>query len=438
MKKALWVMAMSLAMSGGMVWADEPENAAMKAEIEVLKARLARLEGQVSSDMRGGSSGIGGKTVAGLLELPSGLSGVQLSGYVDTSYSYNFAEPEAVTSDTTNAGATTTRTTRGRAFDTESNGFTPHVAKLVIEKPESDSSPIGFRTDLFFGDDAEVIHATGAGIASDQFDLEQAYVTAKAPLGAGVDFKVGKFVTLLGSEVIESPSNWNFSRSFLFLYSIPFTHAGALASYPLGEWGSVTGGVVNGWDNVDDNNKAKSLIGNITLTPHEGVSLALNGITGAEQNSNSRERRTVLDLVATWQAMDKLAFMANYDFGHDGAVAPTGYDSKEWSGLALYAKYDLTDKWSLAGRWEWFDDKDNFRSALTSAKTVTIGGTDTSFTPRDLNLTEWTLTSQWKLYEHLLARLEYRHDQASQTVFLHHGTFDNSQDTVSAEMVYHF
>ncbi|MBI1992273.1 MAG: porin [Candidatus Omnitrophica bacterium] len=382
-----------------------------------------------------GTTGIGEKAgLPALLELPSGLQGLSMSGYADVSYIYNFAESDAGEG----------RTNRGRVFDTESNGFTPQAFELVLEKPITDSMPIGFRADLFFGDDAEVIHATGLGNdagpeSPEAFDLQQLYVTARAPVGAGIDFKVGKFVTLLGAEVIESPANWNFSRSYMFGFSIPFTHTGALASYPLGEWGSVTAGVVNGWDIVDDNNQAKSLLGNITVTPMENVTLSFNGITGAERTGDNRNDRSVFDFVGTWQPMEKLTLMANYDFGYESGLeasgaagGASGTDSAAWTGLALYAKYDLTDAWSLATRWEWFDDKDGVRTGLTSA-----GGAANPL--HDIDFYEWTLTSQWKLHEHLLARLEYRHDKSDERVFFHDADgFTDYQDTMAAELIYHF
>jgi len=427
-----------LVLAAGPVWADEPASAAMKAEIEVLKARLSRLESQLATAGMRGTTSIGEKPVAGLVELPSGLQGLALSGYVDTAYNFNFNRPD------TGSGTSSRNVTsnNGRVFDRVANNFTIHAAEVVLEKPNSDASPIGFRTDLFFGDDAEQIHSTGlgeingTGTTADMFDLQQAYVTYRAPIGAGLDLKAGKFVTLLGAEVIESPANWNYSRSFLFGYAIPFTHTGALATYPIGEWGSTTWGLVNGWDIADENNSFKTILGNITLTPIEGVTLSSNLITGAETASNNRDDRTVLDFVGTWQPFDKLTLMANYDYGHQsnlahGVTAGTkGPDAANWSGLALYAKYDLTDMWSLAGRWEMFNDADNVRTGLTG-----LGGS----TLDDLHFNEYTLTSQWQLYTHLLARLEYRHDAASEAVFFsNNGALTNSQDTVSGELIYHF
>ena len=42
-------------------------------------------------------------------------------------------------------------------------------------------------------------------------------------------------MTPLGAEVIEPWANYNYSRSLLFSFAIPFTHTGVLATYPLTE-----------------------------------------------------------------------------------------------------------------------------------------------------------------------------------------------------------
>jgi len=445
----MWKRMMALCLVGccslvaaASVRADEPASASLKADIEVLKDRLSKLEGRLSEQQAVASGAQPGNSV---LQLPSGLHDVKLSGYADTAYNFSFNRPD--TGSTTSGRNVTSN--NGRVFDRVANNFTIHAVNLALEKPLSTESPIGFRADLLFGDDAEQIHATGLGdvAAGDNplpFDLQQAYVTVRAPIGAGLDFKVGKFVTLLGSEVIRSLDNWNYSRSFLFGYAIPFTHTGALASYPLGEWGSTTWGLVNGWDRANENNSFKTILGNVTVTPFKNagpdmlksVSLSTSLITGAERASDNRNDRTVLDLVATWQPIKKLTLMANYDNGHEsnllhGTIAGTkGPDAANWSGVALYAKYDLTDKWSLAGRWEWFNDADAVRTGLTG-----LGGS----TLDNLHFNEYTLTSQWQLYTHLLARLEYRHDASSEAVFFSNNAgLTNAQDTVAAEFIMPF
>ena len=63
-------------------------------------------------------------------------------------------------------------------------------------------------------------------------------------MGGGVTLKAGKFATLLGYEVIESPSNLNVSRGYLFTLAIPLTHTGGLASYTFTDGFNMTAGVV--------------------------------------------------------------------------------------------------------------------------------------------------------------------------------------------------
>ncbi len=87
-----------------------------------------------------------------------------------------------------------------------------------------------------------------------------------APLGKGLQFDFGKFVTPAGAEVIETNQNWNYSRSLLFYYAIPYYHFGARAKYTFNDKWSITGYATNGWNNVVATNSGKT----------GGVSLAWN------------------------------------------------------------------------------------------------------------------------------------------------------------------
>ena len=52
-----------------------------------------------------------------------------------------------------------------------------------------------------------------------------------APIGTGLQFDFGKFVSPLGNEVIETKDNWNYSRSLLFTLAVPYYHMGMRAIY---------------------------------------------------------------------------------------------------------------------------------------------------------------------------------------------------------------
>ena len=142
--------------------------------------------------------------------------GVKLSGYVDFGYSYNFTGGGSGTSDVS-----------GRfASDTAARGdFNLYAAKFTLERglaPEN-RAQAGFRVDVMIGEDATYLANRNAVANTRNYEqnssallLEQAYVSLRAPVGNGWDFQIGKFVSILGFEVIERPANLNITYGLLW------------------------------------------------------------------------------------------------------------------------------------------------------------------------------------------------------------------------------
>ena len=344
--------------------------------------------------------------------LVKALKDIGLSGFIDTSYTYNFNGPDS-------------RANTARVFDTEANNFNLQAAELVFERLPPDEGGVGFRSDLFFGQDAEVITPTGS--IRDQFDLEQAYISLKPPLNFKLPFgnwewiKIGKFVTMHGAEVIEAKDNWNFTRSLLFGYAIPFTHTGIRAGYQLSDKLKSYIGLNNGWDNVKDNNKTKSVEGALAWGPVDWLSFTLAGMYGPEQTSNDHSQRGLIDFLVTYKPFDKWTFMLNADYGHEEDLVAVNKDAS-WSGVAVYAKYDVNSWMSLVNRTEFMSDRQGVR--------VVSGTTQ--------DLWETTFTLELKPYKDLLTRLEYRHDGASSKIFTANQKSADTQDTIGLEAIYLF
>ncbi|MBI4355080.1 MAG: porin [Candidatus Omnitrophica bacterium] len=413
------VIVGSLLSVPGAAWAGDPgEEAKLRAEVEQLRRQIDRLERRLSDVESRRPVAAAAGTTGELPPILEAAKNLQIHGSVDTSYTYNFNEP----SDNTNSF---------RTFDTDHNSVMINNVELSIEKPVSAESPVGFRFDPTWGEDSQVFDAAGLGSGTDEFDLQQAYVQAYLPWGTGWDAKFGKFVTMHGAEVIESKDNWNFSRSILFGYAIPFTHTGLRVHSTLMEGLDFYAGINNGWDVVKDTNKAKTLEFNLTYAPMERASISSTFMFGAEQANDNRDQRFLYDLVAAYQPLDNLWLKFNYDYGfdQDGAVE----DSKDatWQGLAGYAKYQVNDWYSLAARAEYFFDNDGIR---TGQRTASV------FPSNDVDWWEMTLTNEFKLYKDLIARLEYRHDWADGRIFRRHqgGTANNTQNTIAVEFLYPF
>lgn len=341
-------------------------------------------------------------------------SGLKLSGFVDLSYTHNFNNP-------------TDRKNPGRVFDDKDDDFTLHQAQLFLAREAvAGSDPLsraGFGLRLVFGRDASLIAPFGTGDADD-FDFEEAYITYA--LNEKLQATLGKYVTLLGAEVIDNTGNFNISRSFLFGFAIPFTHTGLRLTYTPTDRFQMNIGVVNGWDNFEEDNNTKSLEWNAVLSLPGNISWSHAIIYGDEPDAAVGDnQRLVYDSVFSIQPHDQWTFLINFDYGIEqgASVVKPGTDA-EWIGVAGYVHYDASDRLGLTVRGEVFDDKDALRDPLKTA----IAQSQTLF--------ETTLTAAYKLTPALEARLEYRYDKSNRTGGFAAGR--NNQSTVATEVIFQF
>ena len=327
--------------------------------------------------------------------------------------------------------------------------YTFNMGEFSIKKDPSERYPFGYGLVLTAGipgtsNDSQKNHALGIFRGDDDqfafrntpnFDLQEAYASYQIPIGNGLTLKAGKWVTLLGSEVIESPNNLNFSRSYLFTFSTPLTHVGALLSYPVLPWFSITAGTVVGWDVAKDNNSAMSYTGQFAFTPIKDLVANFNWITGPEQAHTDSNWRTVLDYVFTYTGIKKLTLGLNVDYGWETdeaylkASGTRGDIDASWWGWAAYVAYDWTQAFRTALRLEYMKDAEGVRTQLSPPG-------------NKLDLWEVTMTAQYKIWKGLVARVEYRHDSANQKVFSIRAPgyvpTGKTQDTISFDLYYLF
>src|SRR5205823_11414513 len=120
---------------------------------------------------------------------------------------------------------------------------------------------------------------------------------------------------LLGYEVIESPSNLNYSRGYLYSFAIPFTTTGFLTSYSFTDWLSVQAGLVLGWDRSNLENDGPSGTGQIAVTPIKDLPIAMNFIVGPEKSGDKNPIRWVIDLAASYTGIKDVTLGLNFDYG---------------------------------------------------------------------------------------------------------------------------
>lgn len=321
-------------------------------------------------------------------------SKLDVTGFVDVFYEYNFNRADPAF----------------RAFDIHHNAFSLSLAEVAFAEAVSPTNRLGFRVDLNFGETADLVAALEPEENGQEIykHFQQAYLSV---LTGKVQWDVGRFVTPIGAEVIESQDNWNYTRSILFGYAIPFNHTGVRATVPVSGTVSLTGFLLNGWNNGTDLSGDKTVALGTIVKPHPSLTWNATYMGGREVEGGAF--RNLFDTTATFAATSKLSLMANFDYGQEGDV--------EWWGLATYAKVQALPIWSLAGRYEYVDDtRGGFMLLGTTAQSV-------------------TLTSDHLVAGGLKARLEYRADFADAPVFpKHDGPMATSQTTLAVGLVYGF
>ena len=318
-------------------------------------------------------------------------------GTIDGYYSYNFNKPG-------------TNKNLFHNFNFNHNQFSLNYAEIAVElKP----GPVGFRADVGFGDTAKWVHSAEPGGADVYQYLQQAYVSA-AKGKVQVDF--GKFVTQHGAEVIETKDNWNYTRSLLFAWAIPYYHFGTRLTVAANDKVTLAANVSNGWNNVVDNNQGKTLGLMTTVKPVSKMTWITNYMVGKEKATDDGVRHLV-DATIILDANDKVSLMANYDYAMDRVAG----DRVRWQGVALYARFSPVARFKISPRIEWFDDPTGFATGTSHA------------------MKEVTLTSEIGVNDSMFFRGEYRRDWSDAAIFPDGAkAFKDSQDTVTFGIVYTF
>jgi hypothetical protein len=268
------------------------------------------------------------------------------------------------------------------------------LMKLTIDKSDK---PIGIHIDTGFGETMRLIHA-GDIAAQDHQALryfEQMYVIAKPNHMHGTEIDFGQFVTSAGAEVIEANSNWNYSRSLLFALAIPYYHMGFRVNVPVTKVWTAGFQVTNAWNTMWGNNNLKNIAITSAVTMPK-YTWSVNYLEGPNKLGTTAGKRNLLDTTLLLTPNSMFNIYVNADYGRDNRIGG-GYDS--WYGLAGAVHIQLTKKFAVSPRAEFFNDNTGFS---TGTKQV---------------LKEGTITGEYKYNDHLIARAEFRHDASDHAFF---------------------
>jgi len=304
---------------------------------------------------------------------------VDVHGFVDAYYAFNFNRPSDGTNFIPGAG-----TSAKRAGEVSLN-----LAALdVAVKP----SPVGLRLILNVGTGAEVVHAgepPAPFVGPEVWHLVQQASAIWEPTPKW-HFEAGIYPSHIGFETLPSKDNWTYTRGDMGELS-PYYQAGLMAKYAFTDRLSAQLHVINGWQVIGDNNRSKT-VGTQLAWSADAFSVAFNTCIGPELPADDRDWRFFGDLVATWKPTAKLSLAASAD-------AAFQQPASSWKAASVWARYAFSDAVAVAGRAEVFDDADGAISGAAQ------------------QLWEGTATLEVRPASGLIVKLEGRYDRSTAPSF---------------------
>lgn len=229
-------------------------------------------------------------------------------------------------------------------------GFALGMANIVVSY-EGEKS--GFVADLVFGPrgtDA-VFNSSGSSNIVNQL---YAYYN----LSESFTLTLGNFNTFLGYEVISPVANFNYTTSYMFSYG-PFSHTGIKADLAVSDDISIMLGVLNSTDMTESQPLGEDYMIGVQLGLFgQYINYLGGGTAGVSQ----------IDFTGGFNLTEKLYLGIN-------ATSYSDDLDVDFSGIALYPQYTISDTFALGARFEAFSEE-----GLGAIGSISGEGDNTSFT----------------------------------------------------------
>lgn len=328
----------------------------------------------------------------------AGAPRVTVGGYVETFAQWNANDPS-------------NRITAARGYDNRAGAF---ALSNAVMHATAVNGPVGARIALQVGQTGETIYlaepsAPGGGGAPATDGrawkhLQEANVSYAA--GDRLRIDAGLFLSPIGPEGPVILDQWSWSRSNLF-FALPAYHAGARLTGKTAGGTEVSLLVGHGWNDVVDNNDAKSLAiraaGGTAGGGLTGAVLYAGGVERADGAPEGEPWRHLFDAYATWALHPHVSVLVHADAGFE----ETAFGRSHWAAGATSVRVRLRPTLHLAARTDLFREH---------AAEDADGRAAPIFWPVS-RVASQTLTCELRPRDDASFRLEYRHDAANAPLY---------------------
>jgi hypothetical protein len=276
---------------------------------------------------------------------PDTTTKVTFGGFVDGYYAWDFGRPASF--DRSFAGGTlfTTQPARHNEFN----------INLAFVEAKLDGPRVRGRLALQAGTSVQSNYSgepTNGSISGPSLarHLQEAYAGVKLANSIWVDG--GIFYSHMGMESWASRDNPTYSRSLVAEYS-PYYQSGARVTWASSSKLTAQLDVVNGWQNISENNSGKGAGIRLDLTPSSTTTVSYYNLFSDEAGNRLR----TFNGVGTRITSRRLTLLGEFDLGTQSKSASDG-GTASWYGFTAIARAQVTATIALSGRVERYDDED--------------------------------------------------------------------------------
>lgn len=286
---------------------------------------------------------------------------VTFGGFVDAYYAWDFGRPPSF--DRSFAG--------GTVFTTQPARHNEFNVNLAFVEAKLDAPRVRGRLALQAGTSVQSNYSgeptngsvSGASLAR---HLQEAY--AGVQLGSKVWVDGGIFYSHMGMEGWVSRDNPTYTRSLVGDYS-PYYQSGARITWTASSKLTAQLDVVNGWQNISENNSGKGAGIRLDLATSSTATLSYYNFYSDEAGNRLR----TFNGVGTKITSGRLTWLGEFDIGTQSKSASDG-GTASWYGLTAIARAQLTPTVAISGRVERYDDKDQIIVATGAQENGTPNG----------------------------------------------------------------
>lgn len=293
---------------------------------------------------------------------------------------------------------------------------------LGFIKANYDSDNIRANLSLMAGTYANANLASEPGVLKNIFEANAGVKVSKT---ANLWVDAGIFSSHIGFESAISKDDWTLTRNILS-DNTPYYESGAKLTY-ITKNGKLTlvGLYLNGWQRINrpNNNSQPAGGSQVTWKLNDKITLNYSNYLGTENADSVRVRRFYNDFYGIFQLSNAFGITAGFDYG----IQQKAKASNDYYNLVLpvaIARYQFAGKWAVAGRVEYYQDKNNVLIATG--------------TPNGFKTTGYSLNLDYAPKSNALIRIEGKLYDSSDPVFMRMGTLVKTSPLITTSFAISF